>query len=147
MTIFNHLAYGFIGLAAAASIAVAPLAIAHENNGKQGNDNSQHKTQEVKKTNVMADINAAGKVIVRGATVTAVSGSVLSATTVWGGATLTWTVLATSSVHFIDKNGESEHGVVTVADIKVGDVINFQGSLAGGTGLTVNARIVRDATR
>lgn len=86
-------------------------------------------------------LNAAGKALVRGATVTTVSSSTITATSAIGPATLTWSIITDSSTEFVGKKGD-----VSLADIKVGDTINFHGDMATGTTLAVNAKVVRDVS-
>jgi hypothetical protein len=59
-----------------------------------------------------------------------------------GSATLSWTVVTGSSTELLGKKGD--HPALTLADLKVGDLMNFEGALASGTSLTVNAKVVRD---
>lgn len=141
MTLFTHLAHGFIGLATAASVAAGPMVLAHGNEKKA--ENEHVKTSASISAGASADITPSGHVTVRGATVTGVSSTTVTATTVWGGTTLTWTVLADSSAEVIGKNGNDKRDAISLADIKVGDKVNFQGVLTAGTGLTVDARVIR----
>ena len=138
MLLSTHLAKGIIGLAAAASVAAGPMVIA------QGNDYKDDGKHSKVSSSVSANINPSGHVLVRGATVTGVSGNTVTATTLWNSTTLTWTVLTASSTEVLGKNGDDKRNALTLADIKVGDTVNFQGTLSAGTGLTVTARVLRD---
>ena len=85
-------------------------------------------------------IGNGGKVLVRGATVTGVSGSTITAKSAWGQSTLVWSVLTASTTSFVGK--DSQH---TLASVVVGDTISFNGSLdTTVAGLVVRAKTVRD---
>src|SRR5262245_18507273 len=66
-----------------------------------------------------------GKVLVRGAEVTAVKGGTITAANTWGSANMTWTVNTTADTHFVRKNG----GASAINEVSVGDFISFQGML------------------
>lgn len=93
-------------------------------------------------TGVKVNIEENGKALVRGAKVTAVSGNVISATTAWGAMNLNWTVNVTSSTKFVRKF----NGAGVIADVKVGDMLSFNGEVAGGTAtaITVDAKVVKN---
>ncbi len=83
-------------------------------------------------------INDNGKVLVRGAKVTSVSGSSFNAATVWGAASMSWSVSTTGETEFVHSNGMS--------DIAVGDFVSFTGKMNTGIAspFSVNADIVKD---
>lgn len=82
-----------------------------------------------------------GKVLVRGAKVTAVSGSVISAATTWGSLTLNWTVNTDASTEIVRKQG----GRAAITEVSVGDYVSFQGMLVTTASTpTVQARIVKN---
>ena len=86
-------------------------------------------------------INNNGSTRVSGATVTSVGSSTLVAQNSFGSTTLTWTVNTNSSTKFVDKGGKN----YPLANIAVGDVISFVGTLnAGSNSLTVTATQVKD---
>jgi molybdopterin-binding protein len=87
-------------------------------------------------------IGEKGNATIKNATVTVVNGSTITATTAWGGNTLTWTVTTGSSTEFLFKGGKD----ATPATVTVGDSINFNGAL-NGNGLTVAAKTVRDNSK
>jgi len=87
-------------------------------------------------------INTRGDVTVKGANVTSINGSTITATTVWNGNTLTWTVTTASSTNFLYHGGKSS----TSGVIAVNDNVNFSGTL-NGNGLTVAANTVRDNSK
>lgn len=138
MLLFTHLVRGAVGLAAAASVAAGPMVVA------QGNENKNDGRHSEVSSSVSANINPSGHVLVRGATVTGVSGNTVTATTTWNSATLTWTVVTASSTEVLGRNGNDKRDALVLASVKVGDTINFQGTLSAGTGLTVNARVLRN---
>lgn len=141
MNSFKPLTFALITLATAASVAFAPFAFAHDGeNGKQDSAKSEVKSTSKSASNVMVDINPSGRVHVRGAIVTALSGNTITATTVWGSTKLSWTIVTASSTQFAGKDGKA-----TLADVKVGDTVNLNGSLdSTATGLTVHAQVLRD---
>lgn len=126
----------FAGFAAVGTLALAPVAFA---------DTSATGTVSATVAAVApvtVDVNAGGHVLVRGAVVTGVSGNVISATTSWGSESLAWSIGIASSTELLGKSGRA-----ALADVKNGDVVSFSGSLDKAVGnLTVNARVVRDAS-
>lgn len=86
-------------------------------------------------------INNSGKVLVRGAQVTAVSEANITATTAFGGYTMTWTVKTDEDTRFVRKH----LGASNVSEISVGDIISFSGIFdLSATTPTVNADVVKD---
>jgi len=86
-------------------------------------------------------IRGNGNVLVRGAKVASISGSTVTATTTWGSANITWTIRATSSTTII----RYQEGRASLADVRVGDVISFSGTIDQTQGpFTVNAKVIRD---
>jgi len=79
--------------------------------------------------------------LVRGAHVTAISGTTITATTALGSTTLTWMVLTDTETHFIRRNG----GASALSEVAVGDRVSFRGGLvADASTLTVRARQFKD---
>jgi len=118
-----------------AALAFAPI-IALADNDKQKGDNDRRATQRVE-----VAITDSGNILVRGAKVTAVSGGTITATTVAGASTLTWTVTTDSSTAFSASAGGSS----SLGSISVGDTISFAGTLSGSS-LSVKATAVKDWT-
>ncbi len=87
-------------------------------------------------------IQGNGKTLVRGAEVTAVSGTTITAKTLFGGSSgLSWTVKTNSETDFITRAGAD----ATLSSITVGDIISFSGAIDTTTSaLTVNADVVKD---
>lgn len=82
-----------------------------------------------------------GRAVVRGAEVTAVSDSTISARTSWGAAALTWTVRTDGDTDYVHKNGSS----ASRGDMNVGDYISFSGTIDGDAGtFTVDADAVKN---
>lgn len=82
-----------------------------------------------------------GKVLVRGAKVSSVSGSTINATTSFGAYGVAWSVKTTNDTKLISRF----KGNISLADVKVGDYISFQGSLdTTAVQPTVNAMLVKD---
>jgi len=81
-----------------------------------------------------------GKALVRGAKVTAVSSSTITAQTVLGSATVTWTILTDSATSFYDARGKTGG----LAGIAVGDTVSFAGAIEGGNMTNVRATVVKD---
>lgn len=81
-----------------------------------------------------------GKTVVRGARVTGVSDSTITAQTIWGASSITWTVRTDSSTEFLNKSGRAtgDH------DVAVGDYLSFSGMLTGGSSFAVDADVVKN---
>ncbi|OHA08542.1 MAG: hypothetical protein A3A44_02905 [Candidatus Sungbacteria bacterium RIFCSPLOWO2_01_FULL_60_25] len=93
---------------------------------------------------LLINIDSLGRVLVRGAIVTAAASSsapnTLTATTNLNSMNFTWIVQTDGSTEFIRQQGS--HG--NIAEIAVGHIISFEGTLVAGSQLTVKARVVRD---
>lgn len=87
-------------------------------------------------------ITSGGKALVRGAKVTAISGNIITATTEWGSANMTWLVNSSTTTKHVRRYGGSSN----ISEIEIGDFISFQGIIATGTAspFTVNATIIKD---
>ncbi len=83
-----------------------------------------------------------GKVLVRGAKVTGVSGTVVSAYTTWGSVTLNWSVNSDAGSKVVRRYG----GVSSVSEIAVGDFISFHGNIVttSSSPIMVNADVLKD---
>lgn len=80
-----------------------------------------------------------GKALVRGAKVTAIASSTITATTAIGPASLTWNVVTDSSTKFLSRAGDAAS-----TTIAVGDIVSFSGIVASTAPLTVKADAVKD---
>lgn len=82
-----------------------------------------------------------GRVIVRGAEVTSVSGGVIRAETEWGATALSWNIETDADTDFVSKQGSGSE----FEDIAVGQYLSFSGMIDGsGTALTVDADTVKN---
>ena len=85
-----------------------------------------------------------GKVTVRGAKVTSVSGSTIFAGVVFGSTSFNWTVVTNASTTVIT----SKHATSTVGQIAIGDIVSFAGNLNTAlSAATVMATVLEDWTR
>lgn len=127
------------GAAVATSLVLAPMAFAHKDDEVK-NKSSIKATLGMSKVDV--SVNHNGKVHVKGATVTAVNGSTITATTQWGAPMLTWTLTTNASTTKFTAEGT---GKTTIATIAVGDKLSFEGKLATSTsGFVVAAKAVKE---
>jgi hypothetical protein len=86
-------------------------------------------------------INDDGKVLVRGARVTAISASGLTANVSWGSSTIAWTVNTNSSTELIRRFG----AMSSISEVQVGDYVSFQGPLDTTVAApTVTAKALKD---
>lgn len=82
-----------------------------------------------------------GRVIVRGAEVTAVSDNTIRAETEWGATSLQWTINTDAGTDFVTKHGSGSD----LDDIAVGQYVSFSGVIDGsGSALTVDADAVKN---
>src|SRR5258708_718383 len=120
------------------------LVRANDNENRDNNVNNEDSRSEAhaRGSTLEVRISDNGKVVVRGAKVTAVSGSTVNATTSWGAFNLNWQVNASSGVRFSRKSG----GVGSISEISVGDIIGFEGMLSTSSSspLVVNATVIKD---
>lgn len=86
-------------------------------------------------------MSAEGKVLVKQAKVTSVSGTTINASITLGSGTLSWVLNTDATTKFYNRTGAT--GVM--ADIAVNDLITFGGELQGN-GFTVKALAVKDMT-
>jgi len=86
-------------------------------------------------------ISSNGRTLVRGAEVTSVSGSFVTARTDWGETALTWSVRTDSDTNFVTKKGSS----AGLDDIEAGDMVSFSGFLDEDAGaFAVSADVVKN---
>ncbi len=150
----------FMALALIASTAFAAIAQAKNGDDDHGFDDSnkgmklgvmmkdmkekwygeQKEMANKKGSSLEVHIYDNGSVLVRGAKVAAVSGSTITAVTEWNGASVSWNINTDTSTKFIElKNGQS-----SVSDVKVGDLVSFNGNLMAGSTFTVQAKQVKN---
>ncbi len=156
----KQLLFGLLGLALVASSAFGAVAFAkYDPNEKyeEGDDKGmkimlmsankidkwygEHKEMVNKKgSSLEVHINDNGSVLVRGAKVTAVSGTTITAITEWNGASVSWNLNSDANTKFINlKNGQS-----SVSDVKVGDFVSFSGDMMAGATFTIKAKQVKN---
>lgn len=118
--------------------------VAQANDDQKSNDNKwygEHKLEANKKGSTLeVNIGNDGKVLVRGAKVTSVTGSTIMALTEWNGASLSWTVNTDANSKFIKRSG----GASNISEVKAGDFVSFSGSLMAGTTFTVQAKHIKN---
>jgi hypothetical protein len=115
-------------LAAAALITLVPVAASAESGEKHGGG-------------LLISIDAEGRTLVRGAEVTAVSGSEIRAETSWGDTVLSWIVKTDGDTDYVtpgDRSADRD-------DIDEGDRVSFSGTLDDDeSALTVMANVVKN---
>ncbi len=130
----NLLVSAAVLLAGLAAIGVLMLASVHQAQAHEANKRPAGTTLEV-------SITDAGKVLVRGAEVTAVSENSISARTEWGASALNWTVETDGDTSFLGRDGSG----LDENDIAIGDTVSFSGSLdTNGSTFTVDADAVKN---
>lgn len=114
-----------------AIIAVGPgMALAHtDGNGKSD--------KSIVRSETFVQLTANGDALVRGAEVTAISGSTVTAETSHGDVDISWTVETDGNTEFITHRG----GSFDFDDLDVGDTVSFSGDLTGRS--SVNADVLK----
>ncbi len=139
----NKLYYVVAGSLLVFSLGIFSL-VGAENDNKQGDEDGMRNFKAAHSTGSTLEVHIFddGKVLVRGAEVTGVSGNVISAHTKWGSVNMDWAVNADTGSKFVRKFG----GVSSISEVAIGDFISFHGSLVSTTSspLTVNADVVKD---
>lgn len=136
-TITKHTYLGIIGaIAVTLALVVAPLfAFAESGNKKQGSGPT------VVGSTLEVHIGNNNSVLVRGARVSAISGSTITASTAWGTTSMTWTIRTDGTTQFLGRNGET----ITAATIVAGDYVSFAGTMnTTFVSPTVDAKVVKD---
>lgn len=127
---------GVGALVIAALMLIAPMYALAESGGKKNGSGptTVGSTLEV-------HIGNDGGALVRGARVTSVSGSAITATTAWGSTAMTWTIRTDGTTQFLGRNGET----ITASTIVAGDYISFAGRINSSyASPTVDAKVVKD---
>lgn len=107
-------------------------------------DNDSRKSDKKSGTGVEIQIGSNGNALVRGAKVTSVASSTISAKTNYGSSELGWRVVTNGDTDFVTHSGANSG----LSGIAVGDTISFRGTLdQAQSGLTVNAKVVKDWTQ
>lgn len=93
---------------------------------------------------LLINIDHLGRVLVRGAVVTAVAStstpSTITVTTTKDSMNFTWIVQTDGSTEFIRQQGSRG----SIAEVAVGHIISFEGTLVAASQLTVKARVIRN---
>lgn len=118
------------GMLALAIVATPALALARDN----------HYNPRAVGSGIEVLIHQNGRVIVRGAQVTNVSGDTISARTMWNDTTINWTVRTDNDTDFVRKSGSGSD----IDDISSGDYVSFSGSFVGNGAFTVDADVVKN---
>lgn len=125
------------------AVSIGSVALANENNSNKNKKNDEVKSSIVvpNGSNPEITIGSQGKVYLHGAKVTAVSGSVVTATVSPVGLSMTFTLNTTGNTSLIKRAG----GKATVADIKVGDYLAVRGTLVANSATpTITVTSIRD---
>ncbi|MFA5841217.1 MAG: hypothetical protein WC847_03050 [Candidatus Paceibacterota bacterium] len=125
--------------------SLAFFGYASADNDKSNEDrgkSEQSKEAHMRGSTLEVHISDKGKVDVRGAKVTAISGNVITASTSWGVANLVWSVNVSSDTNIVRLYG----GKSLVSEISVGDFVSFKGNLVttSASPIIVNATMVKD---
>lgn len=121
-----------------------------KNNKGKGDENKSEHALEIRQLKEANEIGSTlevhiqdnGKVLVRGAKVTAISGNTISAVTAWGSVILNWNINVDSNTELVRRFG----GISSVSEISVGDFISFNGILltTASSPFTVQAKVLKD---
>ncbi|MEK7514661.1 MAG: hypothetical protein AAB587_02455 [Patescibacteria group bacterium] len=145
----NIFVKSIVGLTLATALFFAPLAFARDGRGNDDRDDERQSIhrdddrQSVRKlgSTLEIQINDNGRVLVRGAKVTGISGTTINGSTAFGSTTVVWTVKTDDSTNFVNKGGKN----FGLGDISVGDIMSFSGKLdLTASSLTVNAKQVKN---
>lgn len=124
-------------------LAFSGIAIANDDRGGEDQGRSEQ-AKEIHSNGSTLEVHFFdnGKVLVRGAKVTAVSGDSVRAFTSWGSVNLDWNVNVMSNSQLFRKTG----GNSSIAEISVGDFISFQGTLVttNASPIKVNASVIKN---
>lgn len=114
----------------------------NDRNGEDRGDGWQAKEAHNNGSTLEVHILNNGKVLVRGAKVTAVKSDSIEAFTSWGSINLNWVVNVMLDSQMIKKSG----GKSSISEIVVGDYISFQGTLVttSSSPIIVNASVVKN---
>lgn len=128
-----------INLSLAMMLVVSP---AYATNDDNRGDNRSERAKEVHNvgSTLEVHINDNGKVLVRGAKVTAVSGTTITAETLFAGSSISWVVDASATPKVIRRYG----GNSSVSEIAIGDFISFNGTLSATGAWNVKATSLKD---
>ena len=135
-----------MAVVAVGTMLAGSLALAKNDNGKGREKEKENKGQhemEVRKLGSTLELHIFddGKVLLRGAKVTAVNPTSVNASFSWGSYTLNGVITTDGSTNIIRKYG----GRGTLAEFSVGDILSVQGILVPGQSQpTILARIIKN---
>ena len=143
----NKLFYVLSAVLVLGSLAFFGSVSANDNNNRNGEDNGKsEQAKEAHNNGSTLEVHFFdnGKVLVRGAKVTAVTADTVSAFTSWGTVNLNWSVNVMSNSQMFKKTGGSS----SISEILVGDFVSFQGNLVATSSspIVVNASVIKDWT-
>ena len=132
--------FGIFVLALIVGIGFSRIARA-EDEGR-GDDRDQKSEAHKNGSTLEVHIYDDGKVLVRGAKVTSVSGTTVNAVTTWGSVNMAWAINTDSKTKMIRRYG----GQSMLSEISVGDFVSFKGNLVNtvASPVTVQAQILKD---
>ncbi len=109
-----------------------------EDHGKGEHEKQVHQNGSTLEVHILDN----GKVLVRGAKISSISGNTVNAYTAWGSINLNWQVNVLSNAKMVRKYG----GNGSISEMSVGDIISFQGDLVSTSGspIIVNASVIKD---
>ncbi len=113
----------------------------NNSNNSQTNNYNVYVDQNDASTNL--EIGNDGSVVMRGATVSSISGNTVYVNSVLGSATLTWTVTLDGNTKLEARNGRT----IQLGDIAAGDKVTVKGVMLSGSSLSLRATLVRDITK
>jgi hypothetical protein len=138
---FKKYTVGMLALMLVLGMGFAHGVRADNENGNGHNEQNQ----EARNAGTTLEIHVTdnGKVLVRGAKVTGVSGSVVTATTAWGTAIASWTINTSSTTQLVRRYGGN---MSSLSEITVGDFVSFSGTIASGatSPFVVDAKVLKD---
>ncbi len=130
----KNIAKTILSLMLAVMFVAAPTYATNDNHGERAKEvHNAGSTLEV-------HINDNGKVLVRGAKVTAISGTTISAETLFAGSSISWVVDASATPKVIRRYG----GNSSLSEIAIGDLISFNGTLTATGAWNVKATSLKD---
>ncbi len=111
-------------------------------NDKHEDHDKQKKEAHSLGSTLEVHIGDDGKVLVRGAKVTSVSGTTVNATTTWGSVVMNWAITTDGNTEFVRRFG----GASGVSEISVNDFVSFSGMILTTTAspITVQAKVLKN---
>ena len=140
----KNLAYSGAVVLSLASLALFMAQARNDKDHDRDKERGEKQLREAQAIGSTLEIHVTdhGKVLVRGAKVTSISGNTINASATWGSAVFNWAVVTDSSTELIRRFG----GKAAISEISVGDFISFRGILDTSVAnpITVKASAVKD---